>query len=326
MAAKGYLPDIPLVNEDGTWESIVGIVQGQLLPRLGAIGEKVFSAPLYSLPPEAEIVPIVSENWSRPRRDGIPQFVYLTKVKGMMMVENKLLSLSEGQGFYLPRGVLYAPYLMLGGRILFCDLLWFKVHPFGLVVLRSRLPHSAHYQSAHFVIAERRLADLFLEWEQERNRPKPNSLLTKGLLVSLFGILTRSLPLLPTPFPESHLHPMDLPLPLQLALTMFHRAYNKSFSLSQLASYCGVSPAYLCRLFRRHLNVTPWQYLERLRLKVAAYLLCETGLSVADIAFLSGFNDLRHFLRRFRRFYGVTPSKMRRQKNVRSAPLLRSWD
>lgn len=326
MAAKGYLPNIPLVNEEGSWESIVEIVKEQLLPLLESMGERVFSAPLYSLPPEAKIVPIVSENWSRPRRDGTPQFVYLTEGKGMMMVENKLLSLSAGQGFYLPKGVLYAPYLMLGGRILSCDLLWFKVHPFGLVVLRSRLTPSAHYQSAHFSIAERRLADLFWEWEQERNRPVPNSLLTKGLLISLFGILTRSLPLLPTSLPESDQKQMDLPLPLQHALTVLNRAYNKSLSLSQLASYCGVSPAYLCRLFRRHLNVTPWQYLERLRLKVAAYLLCETGLSIADIAFLSGFNDLRHFLRLFLRFYGVTPSKMRRQKKARSAPFLRVWD
>ncbi|MGQ9520039.1 MAG: helix-turn-helix domain-containing protein [Candidatus Fervidibacter sp.] len=326
MAAKGYLPNMPLVNEDGTWESIVEIVQRQLLPQLGANGEKVFSAPLYSLPPEAEIVPIVSENWSRPRKDGTPQFVYLTEGKNIMMVENKLLSLSKGQGFYLPRGVLYAPYLMLGGRILFCDLIWFKVYPSGLVVLRSRLTPSAHYQSAHFVIVERRLADLFWEWEQERNRPAPNSLLTKGLLVALFGILTRSLPLLPTPLLESDRQQMDLPLPLQLALTTLHRTYNKSFSLSQLASYCGVSPAYLCRLFRRHLSVTPWQYLERLRLEVAAHLLRETNLSITDVAFLSGFNDLHYFSRRFSRFYGVTPSKIRRKKKVRSTSLFRSWD
>lgn len=168
MANKVYLPNFPIVGEEGTWESISELVRRQILPKIEAVGDKLFQSALHPLPSNAAIVPIVSESWSRPRQDGTPQFVYLVSGQGLMFVEGKMLALNAGKGFYLPKGTLYAPYLMLGKQILSCEWLWFKIHPFGVVVLRSRLTQKAHYQSAHFIVAERRLADLFSEWERER--------------------------------------------------------------------------------------------------------------------------------------------------------------
>lgn len=323
MASKAYLPNLPLVGEEGTWESISELIRCQILPKIEAVGDKLFQSDLRPLPLGAAVVPVVSENWSRPRQDGTPQFVYLVSGQGLMLVEGKMLALSSGQGFYLPKGTLYAPYLMLGKQILSCEWLWFKIHPFGVVVLRSRLTPKAHHQSAHFIVAERRLADLFSEWERERSQTDADLRVTKGLLMAFFGLLARSYPFLPA---ENTSVNNDLPLPLQNALTALHRAYNKPITLNQLAGYCGVTPEYLCRLFRRYLGITPWQYLERLRLRVAHYLLQETGLSVGDVAFLAGFNDLRHFQRLFKRAYGKTPNSVRSQKRVRRKPFLRVWD
>lgn len=322
MANKNYLPNLPIVGDEGTWESISELIRNQILPKVEAIGDKLFQSAMRPLPSDASVVPIVSESWSRPRQDGTSQFVYLVLGQGLMFIEGKMLALSEGQGFYLPKSTLYAPYLMLGNRILLCEWLWFKVHPFGVVVLRSRLTPKAHYQSAHFIVAERRLADLFLEWERERNRPDVDFRVTKGLLMAFFGLLARSSPFLPA---ENASINNELPLPLQNALIALHRAYNKPITLNQLAGYCGVTPEYLCRLFRRYLGITPWQYLERLRLRVAHYLLQEAGLSVADVAFLAGFNDLRHFQRLFKRAYGKTPNSVRTQKRIRQKPFLRVW-
>ncbi|MCS7265606.1 MAG: AraC family transcriptional regulator [Armatimonadetes bacterium] len=322
MANRNYLPNLPLVGEEGTWESIAELIRNGILPKIEAIGDKLFQSNMRSLPNDAQIVPIVSESWSRPRQDGTPQFVYLISGQGLMLVEGKMLALNAGQGFYLPKGVLYAPYLMLGDRIFSCEWLWFKVHPFGVVTLRSCLTPKAHYQSAHFIIAERRLADLFWEWEREQNQANADFRITKGLLMAFFGLLARSLPLLPS---EGTLSNNDLPLSLQNALTALHRAYNKPITLNQLAGYCGVTPEYLCRLFRRYLGITPWQYLERIRLRVADYLLQETELSISDVAFLAGFNDLRHFQRLFKRAYGKTPNSVRNRKRIRQKPFLRVW-
>ncbi len=154
-------------------------------------------------------------------------------------------------------------------------------------------------------------------------QPDADLRVTKGLLMAFFGLLMRSSPFLP---PENSMLNHELPVPLQNALTTLHRAYNKPITLNQLAGYCSVTPEYLCRLFRRYLGVTPWQHLERLRLKVANYLLQETGLSVADIAFLVGFNDLRHFQRLFKRAYGKTPNSVRSRQRFHQKPFLRVWD
>ncbi len=327
MKRKTFLPNLPLLGEEGSWTTIRDIVQNRLLPKVEAMGDKFFAHSLLPLPKEATIVPIVSETWSRPRRDGTPQFLFVVSGTGMMLVENHLLSLTTHQGVYLAKEVLYAPYLRLGEQILPCDWLWFKIHPFGVVVLRAKLTPTAHYQSAHFVVAERRLADLFGEWERERLQPQPNPHLTKALLVALFGLLTRLTPF-PPPEPQelsSRVQSNDLPTPLQCALVALQRAYNKPLNLNQLAAYCAVTPAYLCRLFRKHLGITPWEYLKRLRLRVAYYLLRETNLSVADVAFLAGFNDMRHFHRLFRQTFQSTPTEIRR-KRVRRPSLLRVWD
>jgi AraC-like DNA-binding protein len=323
MASNAFLPNLPLVGEEGSWQTIAELIRERIMPQIETYGERLFQAHLKPLPANTSIVPIVSESWSRLRQDGTPQFVYLVSGHGLMLVEDALLALTSGQGFYLPKEIPYAPYLMIDGRILPCDWLWVKTHPFGVVVLRSQLSYNAHFQSAHFVIAERKLSDLFGEWEKERRQPKPDNRLTKGLLLAFFGLLMRSLPF---PQPESSWHDRALPLPLQNALTALHRAYNKPITLNQLAGYCGVTPEYLCRLFRRYLGITPWQYLERLRLRVAHYLLQETGLSVGDVAFLAGFNDLRHFQRLFKRAYGKPPNSVRSQRHTRQKPFLRVWD
>ncbi len=326
MRTRAYLPNLPLLGEEGAWSSIVEIVERRLLPAIEAVGDAVFSHPLQPLPEKAIIAPIVSEAWSRPRRDGTPQFVYLIAGNGFMLVDGELLALRTGEGFFLAKETLYAPYLMLGDQVTPCDWLWFKVHPFGVVVLRAKLTPKAHYQSAHYVLVERRLVDLFAEWERERLSLRPNRHLTKGLLLSFFGLLTRLLPFPPSEQSPSNVDSqhLSLPIALQHALIVLHRAYNKPITLNQLASHCGVTPAYLCRLFRRHLGITPWQYLEQLRLKVAHYLLRETSLSIADVAFLAGFNDLRHFQRMFQRAYKTAPSQVRKGKG-RQAPFLRVW-
>ena len=62
----------------------------------------------------------------------------------------------------------------------------------------------------------------------------------------------------------------------------------------------------------------------RRRLETSLALLEDTAsdhLSIAEIAFLSGFNDLSTFYRRFGEHYGMTPGNARRRRTARGAPL-----
>jgi len=97
MARKFFLPNLPLVGEEGTWESITETIRERMMPQIELLGDGLFQANLRPLPIDASVVPIVSENWSRPRRDGTPQFVYLVAGHGLMLVEGKLLALTSGR-------------------------------------------------------------------------------------------------------------------------------------------------------------------------------------------------------------------------------------
>ncbi len=81
--------------------------------------------------------------------------------------------------------------------------------------------------------------------------------------------------------------------------------------LEQAAAQAGLSPFHFLRLFSSVLGVTPHQYLVRSRLRHAARLLADDGLSITDIAYDVGFGDLSNFVRTFHRAAGISPLRFR---------------
>lgn len=79
-------------------------------------------------------------------------------------------------------------------------------------------------------------------------------------------------------------------------------------TLDEVASACGVNKAYLCRLFKRYGQETPYQMLTRLRMDRAAELLLRSDLLVKQVAEAVDFDDPYHFSRVFRRVRGVSPA------------------
>jgi AraC-like DNA-binding protein len=80
-----------------------------------------------------------------------------------------------------------------------------------------------------------------------------------------------------------------------------------------LAAIAGMSPATLSRNFRRHTGQPLTKYVNRLRVNLASQLLMAPDfVSVADVCFASGFNNLSNFNRQFLAQRGMTPSEFRR--------------
>lgn len=82
-------------------------------------------------------------------------------------------------------------------------------------------------------------------------------------------------------------------------------------SQQQAAEECGVSPAYLSRLFKRHGRQTAYQYLTRLRMNLAAERLNDSSDPVKEIAEELGYTDPFHFSRTFKATFGVSPRAFR---------------
>lgn len=80
----------------------------------------------------------------------------------------------------------------------------------------------------------------------------------------------------------------------------------------QVARECGVTPAYLSRLFKRHGRQSPYQLLTRLRMNLAAERLLDPTVTVRQVAEDLGYSDQFHFSRAFKATMGVSPSEFRR--------------
>lgn len=86
--------------------------------------------------------------------------------------------------------------------------------------------------------------------------------------------------------------------------------YAEHISLDQLCRCAGLSRSTLLRAFTRAKGVTPYRYLENVRIGEAKKLL-EQGISPVEAALLVGFSDQSHFTNYFDRFLGLSPGSYR---------------
>jgi AraC-like DNA-binding protein len=317
----GFIPTNPMVGEAGNWENFRRLIERQLLPSLDAYGAPLFLPTPQPLPPDARI-PLIDGMLSSPWQNPYPLFVYVADGVCLMMLKGQWLQVPAGKGVFVPAHTPYVAHAALGDRLVPCDLLNFSVFSFGVLVHRCRLTPHEHLKSVHYAVLNPALWDLCCLWANilSASGGKP-TLGAKGLLLAFFSLLTQG-QALPFQAQMDDLLPPQwatLPLPLQRAIKWLHHAFERPFHLPRLAQYCGVSPAYLCRLFRRHLGMTPIGYLTHLRLHLARRLVETTELSLADIAFLVGYRQLTYFVRQFRRLFGQSPGRLRERRRPRRA-------
>jgi AraC family transcriptional regulator len=82
-------------------------------------------------------------------------------------------------------------------------------------------------------------------------------------------------------------------------------------SLDDLATYTGMSPSHLARVFSRGAGLPVHQYLLRLRLGTALERMSDTSVRMSAIALDSGFSSASHFTNAFHKTFGLTPTQWR---------------
>lgn len=90
-----------------------------------------------------------------------------------------------------------------------------------------------------------------------------------------------------------------------------HRHCLELRSLEEIAEACHVDEAYLCRLFGRFDDQSPYQYLMQLKMSAAAVRLQQEGRLVKEVAYELGFRDPFHFSRAFKKVFGLAPAAFR---------------
>lgn len=99
---------------------------------------------------------------------------------------------------------------------------------------------------------------------------------------------------------------------LKNVLVFMRDNYDKPISLSDMADAADMSSKYFCYFFKEMTRKSPVEYLNTYRVEKAARKLITSDISVTDVAFTCGFNDLSYFIKTFKAYKGVTPAKFRR--------------
>ena len=88
-------------------------------------------------------------------------------------------------------------------------------------------------------------------------------------------------------------------------------------TLDEIAAATGVEASSVCRWFRRYQGTSPYQYLLRRKMNLAAEYLVEHGGLVKEVAQRVGFADPYHFSRAFKAVHGVAPRDLLRYRHAR---------
>jgi AraC-like DNA-binding protein len=80
-----------------------------------------------------------------------------------------------------------------------------------------------------------------------------------------------------------------------------------------LAEQVNMAEGSLCRFFKENMGITLFEYLNKIKTDFACKLLMDPDLSILEVCLDSGFNNLSHFNKQFRKSVGVTPSLYRKQ-------------
>ncbi len=93
---------------------------------------------------------------------------------------------------------------------------------------------------------------------------------------------------------------------IERACTYMEEHYRERICLDQICRQAGLSKSTLLRAFTRSKGITPYCYLENLRIGAAKKLL-EQGIAPVDAALQTGFSDQSHFTNYFTRYIGLSP-------------------
>jgi AraC family transcriptional regulator len=102
------------------------------------------------------------------------------------------------------------------------------------------------------------------------------------------------------------------------ALQFIDENLDTNLSLDTIAKVACFSPFHFHRIFKAITNETLNGYINRKRIeKAASVLLRQPELSIAELSLLFGFNSNSSLTRAFKKYYSISPSEFRKQKNSR---------
>ena len=84
---------------------------------------------------------------------------------------------------------------------------------------------------------------------------------------------------------------------------------REKLSVPLVARQVDVSPSYLTALFHKNLQISPGEYIRRIKLQESKQMIREGNLNFTEIAQALQYSTIHHFSRQFKEKFGITPSQ-----------------
>jgi len=165
------------------------------------------------------------------------------------------------------------------------------------------LVNLAEDRKAHFIM-------LLKELKKESARLTPDTTdVVKSLLVLILNEVKKA----------SRVEPsvcVGTPPIVSRALEFIQKHSLRSISLKDVAEAIHISPAYLATTIKKATGYTVGDWITRTRLAEACSRLLHTDEQVDSIVYQIGWHDVTHFIRQFKKVYGITPAAWRKKNKL----------
>lgn len=94
------------------------------------------------------------------------------------------------------------------------------------------------------------------------------------------------------------------------------RNFSEQVTLEQLAKAFFVSKEYLSKVFKQEYGHNVTDFIRHLRMDKARQRLMDAHISIKAVAEMTGYEDVSHFYRVFRKHFGIAPGEMRKRGQV----------
>lgn len=254
------------------------------------------------LPVYAIGVGSIDTEWHVKRPEGFPyyQFIYCVRGQGKLILDGKEYIIEKGKGFYLPKDYPHEYYAT--------EEIW-ETH---WVTFDGRevpeLMKAINFESARtFEISNLSVIDALFKKMLYILKTNYNysGYQCSGFLYQFLLELNRYANLQSSPNESYKLKQ------LQPVIDYIDEHFMEEIELRHLSEIIGLSPQYLCRLFKECLSLRPFEYLARKRIQEAKKLLLEEKYTINEIAGLVGYNDCSYFCAVFKRHEMLSPAEFR---------------
>ena len=238
-----------------------------------------------------------SSSFQEKPRDTSVLFLYNAGCREYFVADDRDFPLRPGDILYIPIGARYIFRITDTGE---------QPQDYGIAInfrLRDKSGEDVCLTDAPRVIHRDRLAHyftLFSRIEAAGRDRINNGMLVKSLVYALLYEIFSELQL-----SEVMKQPWHVILP---AIRLTEADPAQDIPVPGLAQLCGVSETRFRRLWNEYTGgISPVDYRNRLRIDLAEKLIRTEHITVENAAYQSGFRDIPHFYRMFRKFKGTAP-------------------